>query len=160
MTTNISCLTSLCTTLAILLCVGACDNPVSHNHDGETEHSQVEGLVLETNGAELVRVEDAVVEGAVSLSSGTTTPTITITFLNEHGERLSSDDLPDAEYGVDVRVEDPSVASVEREGRFAFQLHGESPGTTQLVIELLHGAEGNRHADFTTPAIGVEVSDA
>lgn len=153
-------------TFALLVAVlfAACgDNPVDQGEEEEEhEHalSDINRLELVLNGAEVVVIEDNQFPGGVPdtlhVPAGGETALITLEAMTEDGDEIHLDELGD-EYSLAFSFSEPEVAEVEQhEGeRWSFHLHGhgEVGEETDLVLDFLH----IDHADFTTPAIPIEL---
>lgn len=133
----------------------ACDNPAEDDH--ADEHADAEGLVLLLGGDEVVRVEEAEVDGSLTVEAGKTTSDITVEFLDHDGDEVHAEDL-DEEFslGVEVQGDDIVTVATATAGTWTFTLKGDEAGDTAIRVQLLH--EG--HADFTTPDISVTVTAA
>ena len=144
--------------LSVLFLAGAfltaCDdNPV--DEDDDHDHAEVEGLVLIMNGATLVTVEDGEVSGHIHLAPGEESDLIRVEFMDGDGDEIHDEDLGD-EFSLGHDIEDESIAEFEQhdeDGRWAFHIHAEAAGETDLTLMLMH----NDHADFRTPAIEIHV---
>lgn len=131
--------------------------------DEEEHHDEIVGVVLRMNGSDLVTVRNPdQVTGSITVTEGAETDHIQLLFLTEDDDRVDPATLDPAEFGLGWEFEDPSVANlVQDEGDlWDFHIHGEQVGTTALRLKLEHGAPGNRHPDFTSAAIPVEVTAA
>jgi len=157
--TSKSILTSI---FVLVLAVGfaACDdNPVADDNDNDDEHAEVEGLLMEVNGAEVFRVLEGEVSCAqspcgVSVAAGDETPLISVEFLDHDGDHIHGEDLGD-DFSLGFEIEDESIAEFEQhaeDGKWNFHIHGEQSGETKMQLQLLHVG----HADFTTPPLSNE----
>ena len=147
----------LLTVLTLFLTTG-CNNPASSDdQDNHEEHEHAEGAILKMNGAEIVRIEDGVVQsGQIEVTEGEETQLITIYFLAEDGDEFQPDD-PD--YSLRWDQIDASVAEVKQhdeDGKWGFHIHGVSADTTTVRFQLWHNGED--HSDFDTPEIDVIVN--
>lgn len=125
------------------------DNPV----DPKDTHNEAEGLTLKLNGSTLVVVKEGKVQqGEISVKSGERTGAILVQFLDPHG-----DEFTPTEAGSSLGLTTANTEIAETEGvsgsAWEFVVKGKKAGATSLVIKLRHGD----HADFTTPAIPVQV---
>ena len=125
------------------------DNPVTPHE----EHNEAEGMVLKVNGANIVVVKEGKVEsGKVTVKTGESTAEITSRFLHHDGDEF----IPDEEgSSLALEIADATIATaaVVSGKEWEFKVSGLKAGTTTMVVKLMH----NDHADFTTPAITVEV---
>ena len=72
--------------------------------------------------------------------------------------RLDTPQL-DADYYLEVDVEDESIAEFEQDtpGEFGGHLHGGAEGDTEITFSLMHGTVGSGHADFVTEPLHIHV---
>ena len=150
-------------TFALLVAVtfAACDdNPVDDDHDHEHRMADVHQLELVLNGEEVIVIEENQFPGGVPdtlhVPAGGETALITLHAETEDGDHIHFDELGD-EYSLVFSFSEDEVAEVEQhEGeRWSFHLHGHGAvgEQTNLVLDFMH----NDHADFTTPAIPIEL---
>ena len=136
----------------ILLGLSACaDNPVEDDHD----HAAIEGLGLLMSGQEVVVVANAQVSGTITVQAGQESPAILVEWRDADGNHFHDEDL-DPVLSLGHTNNDETVATLEQhagEGRWIFHIHGESPGTTSIELQLFN----NDHVDFRTPSIPIEV---
>ena len=151
---NFSTTTLLITFAAILITASACNNPASSE---EEHHEEPVGAVLMMNGAEIVRIEEGIVQsGQIEVNAGEETTLISIYFLADDGDEFQPDE---PEFSLRWKDIDTSIADVEQhaeDGKWSFHIHGEASGNTSVVLQLWH--EGEDHSDFNTPAIPVVVN--
>ena len=142
-------------TISALLLLAGCNNPL--DNDDHEHHEHAEGAVLTMNGAEIVRIEEGVVQsGQIEVTEGEETPLITIYFLNDEGETFQPDET---EYSLRWEDIDQSVAEVEQhdqDGAWRFHIHGVAQGTTSVRFLLWHNDED--HEDYETPLITISVT--
>ncbi|HEX6981623.1 MAG TPA: hypothetical protein VF181_02575 [Balneolaceae bacterium] len=143
--------TLLFLTLSTALMLTGCGNPAGSD---EEEHPRPVGIVLQMNGAEIVRYENQEVTGQIEVNTGEETALITLYFLDENGDQFQYDE---PEYSLRPHGIDESIAEIEQhaeDGKWSFHVRGITPGTTSVVFELFHGD----HGDFETPEIPVIVN--
>jgi len=126
------------------------DNPV----DPHETHNEAEGLVLKMNGANFVVVKEGKVQqGKIEVKVSQTTALISVRFLDADGDEF----IPTEEHSsLSLKLQDATLATASVHGSdpWTFTVSGIKAGTTALEIKLMHGD----HADFTAPAISVEVT--
>lgn len=145
--------------VALALVTSACENPVEDDHDNDHEHAEAEGLVLMSEGNELVRVESAQVSDTMIVALDESID-IEVEFLDEDGDHIHAEDF-DEEFSLDWEVSDENalddadvvVITVTSTGDWSFSVEGAAAGEATLTVKLMHG----EHADFTTPGIPVRV---
>ncbi len=144
--------------ISVFFCIGVLfvigcseDNPVEPT---ET-HNEAEGLILRTDGQDLVIVKEGTVKsGQITVNVDSQTPTIKAVFLDE-----DDDEFEPHEEGSSLAFEFGSNETAEAvmvDGKqWEFVVNGKKVGTTTLVVKLMHGD----HSDFLTPNITVSVTE-
>jgi len=165
--------TAFTLTLVGLVFVGTgCDddNPAAPGDD--TEHADLEGLVVETStGTEILRLWEGEITGSLTLPVGATMSELEIWFLDDDGDEIrpghddhdhsalarseGDDHDHDEEYSMAFMVEDSGVATMAMHGdeEWAVDLTGVAAGTTTVQFMVMHGD----HADFTSLALPIVV---
>lgn len=142
--------------LGLALLATACSD--STGPDDDDDHEEPAGVVATMGGAELVRVNaNREVTGSFTVAVNEETDHITIRFLAEDGDEI----VPDDDYYLDAEVANEAVAEVEQDtpGDFGIHVHGKQAGTTTVRLRQMHGSVGSGHADYTSPAITITVTD-
>ncbi len=139
---------------ALSLIVLVCNkNPVDHDHDDN--HAEAVGLVITQSGAEIVRYENGVVTGKITVKAGEETPLLSVQFINEHDGDLFT---PDGDHHtLGWTMADELIAELEQhneDGKWKFHIHGKTTGNTTIEIKIMH----EDHADFVSLPIPVEVT--
>ncbi len=135
-----------------IIFLNSCDkdkNPVTP-HDS---HNEAEGLVIKMNGTPLVIVKEGKVQqGKIAVKINEQTSTLLVKFYDADGDEFTP---TEAASSLNLEISDGSVAEkVLFTGKpWEFAIKGKKVGQTTLLIKLMHGD----HADFTAPAIIVEV---
>lgn len=126
--------------IALAALLAACDNPVGERH--ESPH----GVVVREGPVELVRLTGEHVSGQLTLEEGEQKQ-ITVRFLNREGGDLP----PEPGYWLRVTVS-PAIATWQpaSAGGFDGTLAGGEAGSGTITFELMHGAVGAGHADYTS----------
>lgn len=117
----------------------------------EEHHEEAEGLVLRIDGAEVLRVEGAVVTGELIAPLGGWTETVVVTFLAEDGDEFVPDE-PE-EFVLTETLADPAAITFEKIGDYSFRIHGDTSGPTTMQLGIFH--EG--HFDYQSPDLPVMV---
>lgn len=139
----------------------ACDeNPVDDDHDHGDHAEDIEGLILEMDGAEVVRYADTELREGDTLRAavGSETSSITVEFLDHDGDHVHADEFGD-EFGLNFVFASSGVAEAVQhagDGRWSFRLRGISADTTSLSVQLTH----NDHPDFRTADIPLVVTES
>jgi hypothetical protein len=138
---------------AAFLLVSGCEtkNPVTD----EEGHEEAVGLVITSSGLELVRYENGVVTGSVSVQAGQETPLLTVQFIDEHDGALFQPDEEGHTLGVDIEHAD--IAEMEQhaeDGLWRFHIIGKTAGTTSMEVKIIH----EDHADFVSLPIPIQVT--
>ncbi len=138
---------------AVLLLTAACDNPVGNDH----EHLEARGVVItDMAGAVIAETHgdhwDYASGNDVHLHEGEDLD-IRIWFVNPAGERFQ---VTDHDYELVVQIANPSIATYGGHGDHG-HFEGESVGTTTAVIHLWHGNHPAGHADYSSPALTLNV---
>lgn len=141
-------------TLLLILWTGCADNPVTPAE----EHFEARGLALRINGVDTVVVDsNRLKQGRIMIKAGTETDHISIQFIRESDGTRGVPPDTETEFQLGWTIADTTIANLERDddhdGKWAFHLHGLKPGSTTLVLKLLHGD----HPDFQTLPIPIEV---
>lgn len=135
-----------------LTALSACSNSVS---DDDHDHAEADGFVLKMNGQTIVeQLPDADLTGSIEIEVGEETSLITVYFLDHDGDEFQPDEEEHAlgyEFTTDEIVE---FEQHDEDGLWSFHLHGESAGTTNLILSILHAG----HSDFETQPIPVTVT--
>lgn len=142
----------LAATLAGMLVLGACgDDPTVPD-----DHAEPEGVVLRLNGQVLASYDGGTWSGEVALSVGQETGSITVQFVDDHGDPLEADD---EEY-LDVIMGNSSIADFlsDAPGAFTGRLSGKAVGQTFATFRLMHGAVGSGHPDYVAAPLTVRVN--
>lgn len=138
--------------LAGLFQLNACkDNPVKDDHG---DHEEAVGFVLTGSGVEIVRYENGVVTGSVTIAEGEETPLLSVKFIAEDGDLFVPES---ADNSLSIEIEDKTIVAFEQhaeDGKYSFHLHGEKAGSTTFRVVLNH----NDHADFRSLPIPVTVT--
>lgn len=139
--------------LAVALATGAC----SDSTGPDDEHQEPAGLRATMNGTVVVSVNPArQVTGSFTVGVGATSAPITVTFLDEDGDVVATDD---DEY-LQVVVDTPARASLVQNpgGAYTIQFTGLTAGTTSVRLNLMHGVFPGGHADYSSPNITLTVT--
>ena len=164
----------LLTFVALLPFVGGCgedDNPIvddEHDHEHEADaplHVDADGFVLEVGETEVYRQFQGTETGGLTLGVGEEIE-VHVTFLDASGAEVHVGEAEDEHgheaeeiYALSVTGYDPAIIDIhaaedEEEHGHAEEAHGEEwlfevvglkAGTTQIMLQLLHGD----HPDFT-----------
>ncbi len=143
--------------LVSTLVLGACgdDSTGADDHDHADD---VEGVQLVLNGQVIASFDGDTQRwtGELEVDVGTETAHIDVRFTDHDGNAVTLD----ADFYLDVSVEDPTIAEFEQDtpGEFGGHLHGVAVGETDVVFSLMHGAVGSGHADFVTTAVHAHVN--
>lgn len=133
----------------------SCSNPVDSD-DHDDHHEEPVGFVLKLNGSNIVEQQaNSNIEGAISLSSGEETDLIQLYFISEDGDEFRP---TEDEYSIQAVFDPTGIVEFEQhdeDGKYAFHLHAEQAGSTNLQIKLMHGT----HSDFSTQMIPISVSE-
>jgi hypothetical protein len=133
--------------VALLAACG--DGPTEHSHDEPEAH----GVLIRDGGTTLVTVDDGVVTGSLAVPDGDETPNYDIVFTDHDGDPITSGL---AEFEVGATVANTGVAIFHSVSAFQAHFEGIAVGSTTVVIQLIHTADGDSHYD--SPAIDVDVS--
>jgi hypothetical protein len=135
--------------IALAGVLGACDNPVEHE-----DHAQPDGVVIRAGAAEIIRVDDDGVQGALTVVAGAETPDLTVTFVDHDGDDIT---LEADEYWLSVSSASSATATWQgtAAGSFNGRVAGHVAGATTLELVLYHGPVGGGHpeegATFVVP---------
>jgi len=125
---------------------GCSDNPVT----SEVEVEPV-GLVIASDGDEVVRIEGFDVTGTIAVDEGTLSPHYTLKFLDQEGNLF----VPDSDHTPSEIIGDSTVIAIERDepSDWDFNLRGLKEGVATLRVVIIHGA----HNDYVSPEIPVTI---
>lgn len=143
----------LCAALATVFISSCSDNPVDKPSEA---HVEAFGLVIYNSGAEIVRYQNGTVTGEIEAIEGEDTALLTVRFLDESGNVISSDKLAGNEHTLHWEIKNTAIADVEQhndDGKWNFHIEGKEVGQTTVKIILFH----NDHADFTSKEIPIHV---
>ena len=124
---------------------------------GDGDHNDPEGLLAQIAGVTVASVDaDREVTGGFTVAAGAETNHIDVVFVDGDGEPIEIDE---SEFYLAAEVLDEAVAEVSQDtpGEFGIHVVGVAAGTTSLRLMLMHGQHPDGHADYTSPAIPVEV---
>ena len=134
-----------------LLFMSACGN----DHD----HLSPIGVVLKIDGELLAAQEETTVTyatgDAITITSGTTTETITLEFLDDDGTHFTPDNSGNS---LQLSIGDTDILGYVHpvnDDEWSFRLSGEQPGSTTIQFELWHGD----HTDFTSREFQVTIEE-
>ncbi|MTI86388.1 MAG: hypothetical protein FH748_00310 [Balneolaceae bacterium] len=137
----------------VLFTISSCSNSTANE---EEEEIHAEGFVLKMNGQNVIeQLPGQEISGQFNLTVGQETDLITIYFIDDEGDQFQPEE---DEVSLSSQFSTSGVAEFEQhaeDGTWSFHLHGESGGSTQLTLKLLHGD----HSDFTTKPIPINVED-
>ena len=139
-----------------ILALSACESATEPEEDHAEE---VEGVILVLSGQTIATYDghDGRWTGELEVEPGEETGHITVRFVDHDMEEVHLD----ADFYLEVEVEDESIAEFEQDtpGEFGGHLHGEAEGDTDIVFRLMHGAVGSGHADFVTEPLHIHVHE-
>jgi hypothetical protein len=145
-------------TIAAVLGTGACGD--SDPAGPIQAHDEPAGLIAELEGAGVLVSVNAArqVTGGFTVAAGAETDHIHLHFINEVGDELEIG----TGYWLKITATDASVVGIEQHeaGELGFHLVGLKPGSTTVVLDLMHGTYPNGHIDYRSPAIAVTVTAA
>lgn len=126
--------------IALAALLAACDNPVGERHVSP------QGVVVRAGAIELVRLLGEHVTGQLSLDEGEQRQ-VTVRFLDRDGNELP----PETGYWLRVTVT-PAIVTWQpaTAGGFDGTLTGAESGSGTITFELMHGAVGAGHTDYTS----------
>jgi hypothetical protein len=108
-----------------------------------------------SNGDTIVKYEDGVVSGEISVTNGTTSSFYYVNFITESGDIGIP---PTEEWSLGWIIGNNSIAeaifSDEDKLQYRFKIEGISAGSTDIVFRLNH----NDHKDFESMAIPIVVN--
>ncbi len=141
-----------------LLVLAACGDSAMEPDEDHDEHAgEVEGVTLSLGGQTLASYDghDGEWTGELGVQAGQTTGSISVQFVDDHGEAVAFDD----DFHLRVDVADASIAAFEQGTPGAFEgiLRGVAAGNTTVTFSLVHGEVGTGHADFVTEPLAVRV---
>lgn len=129
------------------------DNPVEHE---EHDHFEAVGLVISSNGTEVVRNENGEVTGKITVENGKETSQLVLQFIDEHDGDLG---VPEGdEFSLDYTIADSTIASLlqkSTDGNWNFHIQGKKAGSTTIEIKIMH----EDHPDFVSLPITIEVTN-
>jgi len=148
----------------VLLFVSACED---HDHG---DHLDVDGFILESNGAEIYRQFEgaAIPANAALILSVDETLDVSVHFLDHDGNEIEHEDEEGEEDEIVFEIDDMNIISIESEDHeehadhdhehheLAFELIGLSSGATTFTISLMH----DDHSDFMSLPIDVTVNSS
>ncbi|MEL0011201.1 MAG: hypothetical protein VW868_06525 [Bacteroidota bacterium] len=133
----------------------SCSNPVDSD-DHDDHHEEPVGFVLKLNGSTVIQqLANSSIEGSISLSNGEETDLIQLYFLSDDGDEFRP---TEDEYSIQAVFDPTGIVAFEQhdeDGKYAFHLHAEQVGSTNLQIKLMHGS----HSDFSTQMIAITVTE-
>ena len=120
----------------------------------EEEHIETESLVIIQKSEVIVRYINGDVWGILQIGEGERTPLLSVKFVDPQTDTLFTPD--EDEYNFEATVSDEMIATFERfrYEDWAFYIHGQAQGATDLIIRIMHGD----HADFESLPIPILVS--
>jgi hypothetical protein len=143
----------LALTLVGGLALAGCGDDVT----GVDEHGDAVGVELVMNGVVVATFSfvSNTWTGEMEVAEGEETPHISVNFVDEDGDVIDYD----ADFYLDVDVEDETVAEFEQDtpGEFGGHLHGVAVGETDVTFSLMHGTIGSGHADLVTAPVLAQV---
>jgi len=118
------------------------------------EEAAINGLDVTQSGQTIVTVRTGHVQGSLFVEVDLTTPTLSVTFMNEDGQVVSVSGR-----SMDAQIANEALATFTQTspGAFAGTLAGISDGTTAIVFRLVEGTTGTGQVLYTSPSIPVEV---
>jgi hypothetical protein len=141
--------------MAAALAAGACDDdPTSPGDD----HHEPAGVRITMGGVTLVTAMGNTVTGALTVAAGEETAHMSVVFLDDEGDPITTDD----DEFLEVVIGNEAIAEFEQDtpGEFGGHLHGVMAGSTTAIFRLMHGTiGGTSHADYISPAIPVQITD-
>ena len=140
--------------LVLPLLVAACEDAMGPDADHGAE---VEGVQLWLSGVQIASysADTGSWTGEMEVDVGTETAHMDVRFVDHDGAAVQLD----ADYYLEVDVEDEAIAEFEQDtaGEFGGHLHGVAVGETDVIFKLMHGSVGSGHADFVTAAVHAHV---
>lgn len=144
---------ALLATLVLLLNI-SCSNPVD-SHDDD-HHEEPAGFVLKLNGINVISQQpNGTLSGSFTMKVAEETDLIRLFFISEDGDEFTPEE---EEYSLEAEFSTDEIVHFEQhdeDGKWAFHLHAEAVGSTNLTLKLMHGG----HSDFSTQAIPILVSE-
>ena len=139
-----------------ILALSACESATEPDDDHAEE---VEGVVLVLSGQTVASYDGDAGSwtGELDVEPGEETAHIDVRFVDHDGDEVQLD----ADYYLEVDVEDESIAEFEQDtpGEFGGHLHGVAEGDTDITFSLMHGTVGSGHADFVTEPLHIHVHE-
>ena len=139
-----------------ILALSACESATEPDDDHAEE---VEGVVLVLSGQTVASYDGDAGSwtGELDVEPGEETAHIDVRFVDHDGDEVQLD----ADYYLEVDVEDESIAEFEQDtpGEFGGHLHGGAEGDTDITFSLMHGTVGSGHADFVTEPLHIHVHE-
>ena len=139
-----------------ILALSACESATEPDDDHAEE---VEGVVLVLSGQTVAEYDGDAGSwtGELDVEPGEETAHIDVRFVDHDGDEVQLD----ADYYLEVDVEDESIAEFEQDtpGEFGGHLHGGAEGDTEITFSLMHGTVGSGHADFVTEPLHIHVHE-
>ena len=139
-----------------ILALSACESATEPEEDHAEE---VEGVILVLSGQTIASYDghDRQWTGELEVEPGEETAHITVRFVDHNMDPVQLD----ADFYLEVEVEDESIAEFEQDtpGEFGGHLHGGAEGDTEITFSLMHGSVGSGHPDFVTEPLHIHVHE-
>ena len=148
---------SVCTLMVFALFAGCSSDgsmPFAPKEEPTITIKKVTGLVLFCNREIVALVDNANVNGIVTLQSDQDSDVFEVEFIDENGEIINNDPQ---EYKLAWSYEDSQIAILDQHtddlNEWQFHIHGKTPGYTTFQLQLENGGS----VDYSSPAIPLEV---